>query len=306
MTQEGLNLFLQQLLNGLAIGMVYALIALGYTMVYGVIQLINFAHGEVFMVGAYLSLTALWFFGVYFTGAPVLVVFVGVFLFSVVGCAVLGAAVEKIAYRPLRASPRLTALITSIGVSFFLQNAVMLMYGAKEQTFPEIVPTRHFHFGAVSFSLMQGIIFVVSVSLMFFLTWFVKNTRFGKAMRACAENPQAAQLMGVSVTRIIQLTFILGSMLAAVAGSLFGMNYGSVNFHDGYLAGLKAFTAAVLGGIGSIPGAMLGGLFLGVFEALGAGYISSAWKDVFAFVLLCTVLIFKPSGILGENVPEKV
>ncbi len=286
--------------------MVYALIALGYTMVYGVLQLINFAHGEIFMVGAYLALSAIWLFASVFTGAPFWIVLPAVVVLSVLGSAVLGAGVERVAYKPLRGSPKLTALITSIGVSFFLQNAVMLIYGSREQSVPEVVPSVHFEWGIVSFSLMQAVIFATSIGLMFFLTWFVKNTKLGKAMRASAENPDAARLMGISVDAVIRATFVLGSALAAVAGSLFALYYGSINFHDGYLAGLKAFTAAVLGGIGSVPGAMLGGILLGVFEGLGAGYISSEWKDVFAFVLLGAVLIFRPSGILGENLPEKV
>ncbi len=286
--------------------MIYALIALGYTMVYGVIQLINFAHGEIFMTGAYLALTMIGILASLFPSAPFWVVLIALLLFSMAGAALLGALVEQVAYKPLRGSPKLAALITSIGVSFFLQNAVMLIYGSKEQSVPEIIPNIRFHLGPLSFSLIQVVIFVTSFAMMFFLTWFVKNTKAGKAMRASAENPEAARLMGVSVDRIIRVTFILGSALAAVAGSLFGMYYGSVNFHEGYLLGLKAFTAAVFGGIGSIPGAMLGGVLLGVFEGLGAGYISSEWKDVFAFVLLGMVLIFKPSGLFGENLPEKV
>ncbi len=286
--------------------MVYALIALGYTMVYGVIQLINFAHGDVFMVGAHLSLAVIWLFGAVFLGAPFWLVLVSLLVLSMLGSAVVGATIEKVAYKPLRGSPKLTALITSIGVSFFLQNAVMLIYGSKEQNVPEVIPNLHFEWGSVSFSLIQILIFLTSLGLMFFLTWFVKNTKLGKAMRATAENAEAASLMGISVNRIIRVTFIIGSALAAVGGSLFGMYYGSINFHDGYVAGLKAFTAAVFGGIGSIPGAMLGGILLGVFEALGAGYLSSEWKDVFAFLLLGAVLIFKPSGIMGENLPDKV
>ncbi len=301
-----LQLFLQQLLNGLTLGMVYALIALGYTMVYGVIQLINFAHGEVFMVGAYLALSALWLFSSLWAGAPLWFILAALFVCSIVGSAALGAAVERIAYKPLRGSPKLAALITSIGVSFFLQNAVMLIYGSKEQSVPDIVPAVYFSWGAFSVSLIQAMIFACSIGFMFFLTWFVKHTRTGKAMRATAENPDAARLMGVSVDKVIRATFALGSGLAAVAGALFALYYGSINFHDGYLAGLKAFTAAVFGGIGSIPGAMLGGILLGVFEGLGAGYISSEWKDVFAFALLGAVLIFRPSGLLGENLPDKV
>ena len=286
--------------------MVYALIALGYTMVYGVLQLINFAHGEVFMVGAYLALTAIGLFSGLFGVVSLWVLLPCIFLFSMAGCALLGALIEKTAYRPLRGSPKLTALISSIGVSFFLQNAVMLLYGSKEQNMPAILPARQVEWGGVTVSPVQGIIFAVSIGLMFLLTWFVKNTRLGKAMRASAENAEAASLMGIPVSGVIRVTFVIGSALAAVGGTLFAMNYGSINFHDGYLAGIKAFTAAVFGGIGSIPGAMIGGLLLGVFEGLGAGYISSEWKDVFAFVLLIAVLLVRPSGILGENVPEKV
>ena len=297
---------MQQLLNGLTIGMVYALIALGYTMVYGVLQLINFAHGEVFMVGAYLALTALGLLLGWQPGTAPWMFLPLVFLFAMLGASLLGATIERTAYRPLRGSPKLTALISSIGVSFFLQNTVMLLYGSKEKNIPEIFPSQAFSLGDISLTWAQILIFAISILLMFWLTWFVKNTSLGRAMRASAENIEAASLMGIPVNRVIQSTFVIGSALAAVGGSLFAINYGSINFHDGYLAGLKAFTAAVFGGIGSIPGAMLGGVLLGVFEGFGAGYISSEWKDVFAFVLLIVVLLFKPSGILGENITDKV
>jgi branched-chain amino acid transport system permease protein len=237
---------------------------------------------------------------------PFIAVLLALLVFSMLGCALVGAGAEKIAYRPLRGSPKLTALITSIGLSFFLQNAVMLIYGSKEKNLPEVVPVYHLSAGPFSFSVIQLIIFGTSIAAMFFLTRFVKDTKWGRAMRATAENPEAAQLMGISVNAVIRLTFVLGSAMAAIGGSLFSLYYGSINFHDGYLAGLKAFTAAVFGGIGSIPGAMVGGLLLGIFEGLGAGYISSEWKDVFAFILLILVLLFKPSGLLGEKLPEKV
>ena len=301
-----LQLFLQQLLNGLTIGMVYALIALGYTMVYGILQLINFAHGEVFMVGGYLALMAAGLFASLWAGMPFLVLLPLVFLFSMTGCSLLGSVIERTAYRPLRRSPKLTALISSIGVSFVLQNAVMLLCGSKEQSMPDVLPRWQLDLGGVTVSLVQLIIFASALILMECLTFFVKKTRMGKAMRAVSENPEAAALVGISANSVIRATFVLGSALAAVGGSLFAMNYGSINFHDGYLAGIKAFTAAVFGGIGSIPGAMLGGILLGIFEGFGAGYISSEWKDVFAFILLITLLLFKPSGLLGENVPEKV
>lgn len=303
---SALELFFQQLLNGLTIGMVYALIALGYTMVYGVMQLINFAHGEVFMVGAYLGLTGITLVSAIFLGAPFFIVFFLALVFSMLGTGALGAGIEKIAYKPLRGSPKLAALITSIGISFFLQNAVMLIYGTKVQSVPEIIPNSRLSFGVFSFSLIQILIFATSIGLMFYLSWFIRRTSTGKAMRATAENPEAARLMGISADKMICVTFVMGSVLAAVAGNLFGLYYGNIHFHDGYLLGLKAFAAAVFGGIGSIPGAMLGGILLGVFESLGAGYISSEWKDVFAFVLLAAVLLFKPSGILGEKTVDKV
>ncbi len=300
------QLFLQQLLNGLTIGMVYALIAIGYTMVYGVLQLINFAHGEVFMVGGYLALTIVGFVTSLWAGLPFWVVLPLLFLFSILGCSLLGSVIERTAYRPLRGSPKLTALISSIGMSFVLQNVVMLIYGSKEKNMPDVLPRWQLDLGGVTVTFIQLIIFATALSLMACLTLFVKRAKMGKAMRAASENPAAASLMGISVNHVIQSTFVLGSALAAVGGSLFAMNYGSLNFHDGYLAGIKAFTAAVFGGIGSIPGAMLGGILLGVFEGFGAGYISSEWKDVFAFGLLILLLLFKPSGLLGENVPEKV
>ncbi len=301
-----LQLFLQQLLNGLTIGMVYALIALGYTMVYGVLQLINFAHGEVFMVGGYLALTAIALAASFGPAFPVWGLLIFVFLFSMAGAALLGAGIERLAYRPLRGSPRLTALISAIGMSFVLQNAVMLLYGTKEQVMPDILPHWQVDLAGVTVSLVQVLIVVAAVSLMIFLNLFVKKTSTGRAMRAVAENPEAASLMGISVDRVIRTTFVAGSALAAMGGTLFAMNYGSLNFHDGYLAGIKAFTAAVFGGIGSIPGAVVGGILLGVFEGFCAGYISSEWKDVFAFGLLVALLLFRPSGIFGENVPEKV
>ncbi len=301
-----MQLFFQQLSNGLTVGLIYALIALGYTMVYGVLQLINFAHGEVFMVGGYLALTAIALTTFLWPNLPFWLAIPLVVIFTVLGTSFLGALIEKTAYRPLRGSPKLTALISSIGISFFLQNIVMLIYGSKEQVVPEILPSWQVDVGDVTITLVQVIILIISVSLMVFLNWFIRSTRTGRAMRAVSEDTEAAYLMGISVNRVIQATFVLGSALAAVGGTLFAMNYGSLNFHDGYMAGLKAFTAAVFGGIGSISGAMLGGVLLGVFEVFGAGYISSEWKDVFAFVLLVVMLLFKPSGILGEPTSEKV
>lgn len=299
-------IFFQQVLNGVTIGIIYALIALGYTIVYGILQLINFAHGEVFMVGAYLGLLA-------FTllqpttlvsgGTPFVV---AILLFSATGTAALGVAVERFAYRPLRNSPRLAPLITAIGVSFLLQNAVMLIFGPSDKSFPSIIRIKSFSGGAVTLTNLQMVIAMASILLMVFLHLFIKNTRAGKAMRALADDPTAASLMGINPNRIISLAFLIGSALAGAGGVMFGMYYNTINFHDGYLVGLKAFTAAVLGGIGNVPGAMLGGLLIGILESLGAGYLSSEWKNVFAFFILILILLFRPSGLFGSRVVKKV
>lgn len=299
--------FLQQIINGLTIGMIYALIALGYTMVYGVAQLINFAHGEIFMVGAYLGLLGYSLLKLVFPGAayePLLVTFV--FLFVMPCTALLGVLIERFAYRPLRDAPRLAPLITAIGVSFLLQNLIMLIFGPSDKSFPSMVAVRNYSLGTAAVTNLQILIAVVSVALMFGLHFFVKTTRTGKAMRALADDRQAASLVGIDTDRVIAWAFLIGSALAGAGGVMFGMYYNTINFHDGYLAGLKAFTAAVLGGIGNIPGAMLGGLLIGILEGLGAGYISSAWKNVFAFHVLILILLFRPSGLLGERVAKKV
>ena len=312
------HLLLQQLANGFTIGAIYALIALGYTMVYGVIQLINFAHGEVFMVGSYLALTALLILGVAqpLAGVPLAGALVACVALAVGGCGILGLGIERLAYRPLRPrpassasrsgqAPRLAALITAIGVSFFLQNAVMLLYGATDRRFPAFIPPQRWEWGGASLTLLQVVIWLTSGVLMVALQVLVMSTKLGKAMRATAQDPNACRLLGIPVDRIIALTFALGSGFAAVGGMLFGLYYHTINFHDGYLIGLKAFTAAVLGGIGNIPGAMVGGLVLGILEALGAGYLSSQWKNVFAFVVLVGLLVFKPTGLLGERVADR-
>ncbi len=298
-----LQLFGQQLANGLTLGAIYALIALGYTMVYGVIQLINFAHGEVFMVGAYVALTVLllcqgltlpWWVLLLLCGAG-----------AMIGCAALGFLIERAAYRPIRHAPRLNAFITAIGMSFLLQNAIMLLYGATDRRFPAAVPLVHWDVGGVTISLMQVIVWAGSGLLMVGLHLFVMRTTLGRAMRATAQDLTACALLGIPVHRIIAATFVIGSALAAVGGLLFGLHYNTINFHDGYLVGLKAFTAAVLGGIGNLPGAMVGGIVLGLLEGLGAGYLSAQWKNVFAFVVLVILLLCKPTGLLGERVAER-
>lgn len=302
-----MELFLQQLINGLTIGTIYALIALGYTMVYGIIQLINFAHGEVFMVGAYVGLTVITIFG--FAAAatwPIALVYLAlILLVSMLACGLLGVFIDQIAYRPLRNSPRLVALISAIGVSFFLQNAVMLIYGPQDKGIPDILPSIKFIFGTVTLTLMQTIILGVAFLLMILLHLLVQHTEIGRAMRATSQDHKMAKLVGINVNRVISFTFFIGSSMAAVGGVLFGLYYHTINFHDGYLAGLKAFTAAVLGGIGNIPGAMLGGILIGLAEGFGAGYLASEWKNVFAFVILVFILLFKPTGLFGERIADR-
>jgi len=302
---------LQQLINGLTQGMVYALIALGYTMVYGIIELINFAHGEVFMVGAFAGLLAA---GVMAAsgaagaaaGLPGILRFGAALLAAMAACGVLGLALERVAYRPLRRAPRLAPLITAIGASYFLQNAVMLALGSEQHPYPPLVADTAYVIGGARISLIQVLIVVIASGLMAGLTFFIGCTRPGRAMRACAQDREAAWLMGVNVDRIIAMTFVAGSVLAGAGGVLYGLRYGTVDFFMGYIVGIKAFTAAVLGGIGNVPGAMLGGLLLGVIEALGAGWGASEWKDVIAFGVLVAVLLVRPAGLLGRREAEKV
>ncbi|HWP35495.1 MAG TPA: branched-chain amino acid ABC transporter permease [Thermodesulfobacteriota bacterium] len=300
-----LAVFLQQLVNGLTIGSVYALIALGYTMVYGIIELINFAHGEIYMIGAYLGvifLALLAAAGVADGRAVVLpVVFVGAMLF----CGMYGFTLEKVAYKPLRHAPRLAPLLSALGMSIFLQSFVFLAQGARPKVFPRLF-SGGVSVGGAYVTAIQLFIFLTSVVLMIALHYFVRQTRLGKAMRATAQDRRMAALVGINVDRIISVTFVIGSLLAAVAGVMVAMYYGFVDFFIGFQAGLKAFTAAVLGGIGNIPGAMLGGILLGLIEAFGAGYISSEYQHVFSFAILVLVLIFRPAGLLGEQTPQKV
>ncbi len=299
-------MFLQQLINGLTVGAIYALIALGYTMVYGILEFINFAHGEVYMLGAYLGIIALGLltqWGVTgWTLAPLLVI-----VFAMVWAAAWGGTIETVAYRPLRAAPRLSPLISALGVSIFLQNFVMLTQGARDQVFRrELLFSSDFNACGLSLasctvSYTQLLIIGTALALMTGLTLFINRTKLGRAMRATAQDQRMARLCGVNVDGIIRLTFVIGSALGAAAGVLVALYYGVVNFHIGYVAGLKAFIAAVAGGIGSIPGAMLGGLLLGLAESFGAGYLSSQYKDVYAFVILIVVLLVRPQGILGNK-----
>jgi branched-chain amino acid transport system permease protein len=301
-------MFLQQVINGLTIGGVYALIALGYTMVYGIIELINFAHGEIYMVGAYAGIIVLAAAGALgISGLPIPALIACALAGAMLICGAFGYTMERIAYRPLRNAPRLSPLISALGMSIFLQNFIMIAQGTRDKVFPHILSyIPPLQIGNARISLIQIAIIILCVILMAALQLFINHTRVGTAMRATAQDKTAAALSGINVDRIISITFIIGSLLAGAAGVMVAMYYGLVNYYIGYVAGIKAFTAAVLGGIGNIPGAMLGGFLLGLFESFGAGYISGEFKDVFAFALLILVLLFKPSGLLGETVTQKI
>jgi len=301
--------FLQQLINGLALGMIYGLIAIGYTMVYGIIGMINFAHGEIFMIGAFISIITflvLGLVGVGWVPLALLIVLVATMLLT----AVYGWALERVAYRPLRNSPRLAALITAIGMSIFLQNYVQLLQGARNKPLQPVVTggMRFLQGGefTVTLSYLQMLIILVTIGLMVGFTLLINRTALGRAQRACQQDLGMAALVGIDVDRTISLTFVMGASLASVAGLMFLLNYGVIDFYIGFLAGVKAFTAAVLGGIGSVPGAMLGGLLIGLIEAFWSAYFSVEYKDVAAFAILVLVLIFRPSGLLGKPDVEKV
>ena len=308
-----MDIFIQQLINGLVLGSVYALVALGYTMVYGILELINFAHGEVTMIGAMVALTVISALVGANVDLPGVVIALLGLLAAIPACMALGFGIERLAYRPLRHAPRLAPLITAIGVSIVLQNLAMIIWGRQYVAFPPILPQgRHALFGA-TVTDVQIVILMTSIGLMLLLTLLVKRSRLGRAMRATAQSPQIAGLMGVNANTVISLTFVIGSALAAVAGVMVSAYYGLAHYYMGFLLGLKAFSAAVLGGIGNLAGAVLGGLLLGVIESLGAGYIGdftggvlgSHYQDVFAFFVLILVLVFRPSGLLGERVGER-
>jgi branched-chain amino acid transport system permease protein len=303
--------FLQQLVNGLTVGSVYALIALGYTMVYGILEFINFAHGEIYMVGAYLGIIAVAVAtSLGLGGFPILLLVIA-FVFAMAFSASWGVTIERLAYRPLRQAPRLAPLISALGVSIFLQNFVMVTQGTRDKVFrltehPLPLTSGSITFGSTQISFVQMMIMGTAVFLMILLSLFIGKTKLGKAMRATAQDQKMAYLVGIDINRVISVTFLIGSALGAAAGVMVALYYGLVNFFIGYIAGIKAFTAAVLGGIGNVPGAMLGGIILGLVESFGAGYLSSEYKDVYAFVILVVFLIFRPQGLLGERVSEKV
>lgn len=308
-----MDIFAQQLANGLVLGSIYALIALGYTMVYGILGLINFAHGEVVMIGAMVAITVIGMFAGAGSDLPGVVLVLGGMLVAVPVCAALGWSIERVAYRRLRNAPRLAPLITAIGVSIVLQNVAMIVWGRGYQPFPAVLPQESFVVLGAHLTFAKVAVVLVSVLLMIGLWLLVERTRIGRAMRATAQNPQAARLMGVDTDRIISFTFITGSILGAVAGVMVSANYGQADPYMGFMLGLKAFTAAVLGGIGNLGGAVVGGLLLGVIEAMGAGYIGdltggvlgSNYQDIFAFLVLIGVLVFRPSGLLGERLAER-
>lgn len=301
--------FLQQLINGVTLGMIYGLIAIGYTLVYGILGMINFAHGEIYMIGAFISILAFILVGLAgITAVPLVLVIV--LTVTMVFTAAYGWSVERVAYRPLRQAPRLAPLISAIGMSIFLQNYVQLTQGARVKTLAPIIEGGLVLFRdadfAVRISYVQLLIWLLTLVLMAGFAWIIARTALGRAQRACAEDRVMASLVGIDVDRIISLTFVLGAALAAVAGTMVTLYYGVVDFFIGFLAGIKAFTAAVLGGIGSLPGAMLGGLILGLVEAFWSAYFTTEYKDVAAFTILVLVLIFRPTGLLGKPEVEKV
>jgi branched-chain amino acid transport system permease protein len=307
------DIFLQQLINGLVIGSIYALIALGYTMVYGIMQLINFAHGEVVMIGAMVTITCInLLLGQNVAMSGPMILLVGLMMAIPVSM-LLGYTIEKVAYRPLRRAPRLAPLITAIGVSIVLQQLAMLIWGRNYRPFPSILPSEVHNIGGASITDVQIAIIVLTLLLMAGMYFLIEKTKMGRAMRATSQNQEVAKLMGVNVNHIISLTFVIGSALGAVAGVMVAANYDQAHAYMGFMIGLKAFTAAVLGGIGNLGGAVLGGLLLGVIESLGAGYLGdltggvlgSHYKDILAFVVLILVLVFRPSGLMGERVAER-
>lgn len=306
-----MDVFLQQLVNGLVLGSIYALVALGYTMVYGILGLINFAHGDIVMVGALVTLTVAQ--ALAGSGLPPVVVLGVAAAAAMLVCVSLGVTIERVAYRPLRRAPRLAPLITAIGISILLQYSAALIWSKQYISMPQLFEQRVFSAGGAQFTDLQLFIFMLACTVMAGLLWFIKASRIGRAMRATEQNPEVAGLMGVDTNRVIAFTFFLGSAIGAVAGVMVVLYYGLGHYFMGFMLGLKAFTAAVLGGIGNVAGAMLGGLLLGVIESLASGYIGdltggvlgSNYRDIFAFLVLVTVLVFRPSGLLGQHAGER-
>jgi branched-chain amino acid transport system permease protein len=308
-----MDIFIQQIINGLVLGSMYALVALGYTMVYGVLNLINFAHGDVLMVGAMIGVNILRIVNSVAPGLPGVVKLIIAIIGAIPVCAIVNVLIERIAYRKLRNAPRLAPLITAIGVSILLQTFAMMIWGRSPIAVPQVMPSEPIHILGALISPTQLMLLVLATASMVGLLFLVEKTKMGRAMRATAENPRVAGLMGVDANRVIVMTFAIGAALAAVAGVMWGATYARAEFAMGFLPGLKAFSAAVLGGIGNIYGAMVGGLLLGIIESLGAGYIGdltgdflgSQYQDIFAFIVLIIVLTLRPSGIMGERVADR-
>jgi branched-chain amino acid transport system permease protein len=301
-------IFIQQLINGLTTGTLFALIAIGYTMVYGIIELINFAHGDLFMLGAFLALTVVGAMGLAAAGPFGLVLgIVLVFLLSMAFCAALNFTVDRLVYKPLRNAPKLTPLVSAIGVSFIFMGIGQIWKGVADLDFPDLVSNRNLlGAGGLRFTCKDLVVVLVTMPLLAALTLFVRYTRLGKAMRATAQNPVAARLMGIDVDRVIGATFVIGGSLAGAASVIYGISINTVSFQMGYQNGLYAFTAAVLGGIGNLPGAMLGGIVIGLVRSLGSQYVGEQWTSALVFAILIVLLVFRPSGLLGARTREKV
>ncbi len=308
-----MEILLQQIINGLVLGSMYALVALGYTMVYGIINLINFAHGEVLMVGALTSWTIIGLMKDAVPGAPGWVILIVAMIISCIVAAALNFVIEKVAYRPLRNSPKLAPLITAIGVSILLQTLAMIIWKPNYKAYPTLLPSAPLAIGGAVITPTQIMILGLTAVSLAALMYLVNHTRLGRAMRATAENPRVAGLMGVKPDMVISATFIIGAILATIAGMMYASNYGTVQHSMGFLPGLKAFTAAVFGGIGNLAGAVVGGILLGLIESIGSGYIGtltggllgSHYSDIFAFIVLIIVLTLRPSGLLGERVADR-
>ncbi len=305
-----LDLLVQQTINGVSLGSMYALIALGFTLVYGILELINFSHFNVFMVGSFIALYVLQAFGldgqsVLLTGWALVGVLVTALGVTMIGCGILGVVIERLSLRPLRGVKGPSAMITTIGVSYILFNLVLLFLGANSRNFPNPLPPLTYPIGGAVLRLREVLIWILSVGLMAALWVFTRRSRMGKAMRATAQDPEAARMMGVDVDRVIMTAFFVGSALAGAGGMIFGLYYNFTNFVVGYSAGLRAFTAAVLGGIGNVPGAMLGGMIIGLIETLSGQFVAVRWTDVIIFSLLVLVLVFRPAGLLGRMAPNK-
>ncbi|HEY9447994.1 MAG TPA: branched-chain amino acid ABC transporter permease [Burkholderiales bacterium] len=306
-----MDIFLQQLINGLVLGSIYALVALGYTMVYGILGLINFAHGDIVMIGALVTLAVAQ--GLAGSGLPAPAILVLAMLAATFVCVALGVTIERVAYRPLRRAPRLAPLITAIGISILLQYSAALIWGKQYISMPTLVTPTQIALGGAQLTDLQAFIFLLACAVMAGLLWFIKVSRTGRAMRATEQSPEVAGLMGINIDHIISYTFFLGSAIGALAGVMVVLYYGLGHYFMGFMLGLKAFTAAVLGGIGNVAGAMLGGLLLGVIESLASGYIGdltggvlgSNYRDIFAFLVLILVLVFRPSGLMGQRAGDR-